>query len=223
MQLRTGLGFPMNGNIFPQAVQALYAQTGRAVPQSTVEQWFPIVPFLSAQNQIPSALYSLVVTRLGPQPDNNPRTSGGTLPVSTEATLSNGSLTLGGYPSGYSESDFVWSSVPVVTVSESYRKQGFPDSTGNRWTTRLEAIYFNGAKLLDSQLQEEDNSDGQPPNYALIDTGNPIIHMATDVLAQITDAWAGNPDVSGYIWPLLQKLYSMLILHPENPELRSAM
>ena len=62
---------------------------------------------------------------------------------------------------------------------------------GNRWTTQLQAIYFNGAKLIDSRTQPVENS-----NYALLDTGNPIMAIANDVLAQITNAWAANPDVS---------------------------
>lgn len=98
---------------------------------------------------------------------------------------------MGGYPSGYGENDFTWSPVPYVTVSETYKNYGFPTSTGNRWTTKLEAIYFNGVRLIDSQLQPTPGS-----NYALIDTGNPIMNLASDVLAQITNAWASNPDVS---------------------------
>lgn len=50
----------------------------------------------------------------------------------------------------------------------------------------------NGVKLLDSRIQPVADA-----NYALLDTGNPILAMASDVLAQITNAWAANPDVSG--------------------------
>lgn len=49
----------------------------------------------------------------------------------------------------------------------------------------------NGVKLIDSRIQPVADA-----NYALLDTGNPILAMATDVLAQITNAWAANPDVS---------------------------
>lgn len=49
----------------------------------------------------------------------------------------------------------------------------------------------NGVKLLDSRIQPVADA-----NYALLDTGNPILAMASDVLAQITNAWAANPDVS---------------------------
>lgn len=52
----------------------------------------------------------------------------------------------------------------------------------------------NGAKLIDSRIQPVADA-----NYALLDTGNPILAMATDVLAQITNAWAANPDVSSNI------------------------
>lgn len=53
-------------------------------------------------------------------------------------------------------------------------------------------ILVNGVKLIDSRIQPEADA-----NYALLDTGNPILAMASDVLAQITNAWAANPDVSG--------------------------
>ena len=49
----------------------------------------------------------------------------------------------------------------------------------------------NDVKLIDSMIQPVADA-----NYALLDTGNPILAMATAVLAQITNAWAANPDVS---------------------------
>lgn len=151
---------------FQQAMNAIYASTRQAVSAATSASWFPIVPLLQAQGKISNTMFSVVLTRLGPAGSNNPRTSGGTLPTSPQATLSEGSLTFGDYPEGYSSSDFVWSSVPYVTISNQYRAYGWPQSTGNRWTTQLEAIYFNGAKLIDSQIQPEAGA-----NYALIDTG----------------------------------------------------
>jgi len=189
-----GLGFPLNGNIWSEAVIGLYQQTQQAVPQSTASLFFPIIPLLQFEGDIEQAVISLVVTRLGPQGTNNPRTSGGTLPTSPQATLSNGTMTFGGYPSGMSESDFTWTQVPVVSVSNQYRNYGFPASTGNRWTTRLEAVYFNGARLIDSQIQPVADA-----KYALIDTGNPIMNIANDVLAQMTNAWAANPE--NYVLP----------------------
>ena len=93
-----------------------------------------------------------------------------------------------------SESQFTWSEVPVVSISDTYISYGFPTSSGNRWTTQIDSIYFNGAKLITSRLQPEPNS-----NFALIDSGNPIMGIATDVLAQITNAWAANP--SNYVLP----------------------
>lgn len=189
-----GLGFPLNGNIWAEAVVGLYGQTGQAVAPSVSSAFFPIVPLLYFEGDISAPIFSLELSRLGPQAANNPKTSGGTLPTSPQATLQDGSMTFGAYPSGLSESSFTWSSVPVVTISERYQDYGFPSSMGNRWTTQLQAVYFNGAKLLDSRLQPNQGS-----NYALIDTGNPIMAIASDVLAQITNAWAANPD--NYVIP----------------------
>jgi hypothetical protein len=53
------------------------------------------------------------------------------------------------------------------------------------------SFIVNGVKLIDSRIQPVADA-----NYALLDTGNPILAMASDVLAQITNAWAANPDVS---------------------------
>jgi len=189
-----GLGFPINGNIWSDAVLAIYEQTKQTVSQAVSSSWFPIVPLLQYEGDVSNAMFSLVLTRMGPQGTNNPKTSGGTLPMSPQAVLSSGSLTIGGYPPGYGESDFTWSPVPYVTVSNTYKEYGFPSSTGNRWTTQLQAIYFNGVQLIESKLQPEASS-----NYALIDTGNPIMNIASDVLAQITNAWASNPD--NYVLP----------------------
>jgi hypothetical protein len=120
----------------------LYEQTQKAVSQSVSSSYFPIVPLLASQNAIPSSIFSLTVTRVGPSGDNNPKTSGGTLPTSPQATLlSEGSFTFGDYPENMSENDFTWCDVPVVTVSDTYRGYGFPSSTGNRWTTQTDAIY----------------------------------------------------------------------------------
>lgn len=189
-----GLGFPLNGNIWSDVVIGLYQQTKEPVPRSTSSSYFPIVPLLQVQNQIAASMYSLVVTRLGPSDSNNPKTSGGTLPTSPQATLSSGVMTFGDYPENMREGDFTWCQVPVVTVSNQYREYGYPESTGNRWTTKTDAVYFNGVKLIDSRIQPVAEA-----NYALLDTGNPILAMATDVLAQITNAWAANPD--NYVIP----------------------
>lgn len=212
-----GLGFPLNGNIWTvsaleaddcfgtashkslfhslqNAVMATYHRTQQTVSAAVSASYFPIVPLLQTQGKIANAMFSLVVNRVGPSGSNNPKTSGGTLPTSPQATLSNGSFTFGAYPPGMSASQFTWSNVPVVTISDTYKNYGFPSSAGNRWTTALEAIYFNGAKLINSRIQPEANS-----NYALIDTGNPIMGIATDVLEQITNAWAANP--SNYVIP----------------------
>lgn len=87
-------------------------------------------------------MYSLVVTRLGPNQMNNPKSSGGTLPTSPQATLlSEGVMVFGDYPDEMTENQFTWCDVPVVSVSDTYRNYGFPDSTGNRWTTKTDAIY----------------------------------------------------------------------------------
>ncbi|KAK9895412.1 acid protease [Cystobasidium minutum MCA 4210] len=185
-----GLGFPLNGNIWSDAVLAIYGQTKQKVSQAVSSSYFPIVPLLYYQNQIASSMYSLVVTRMGPNDANNPKSSGGTLPTSPQATLlSEGTMVFGDYPESMNEDQFTWCDVPVVTVSDQYREYGFPDSTGNRWTTKTDAIFFNGVKLIDSRIQPEAEA-----NYALLDTGNPILAMASDVLAQITNAWAANPD-----------------------------
>lgn len=119
----------------------LYEQTKQTVSQTTSSSYFPIVPLLQSQNQISSSMYSLVVTRVGPSDSNNPKTSGGTLPTSPQATLSNGEMIFGDYPENMNENDFTWCQVPVVTVSSQYREYGYPDSTGNRWTTKTDAIY----------------------------------------------------------------------------------
>lgn len=185
-----GLGFPLNGNIWAAAVVGMYGQTQQTVSQSASSAFFPIVPLLYFEGDIQTPMFSLELSRMGPQAANNPKTSGGTLPTSPQATPQGGTMTFGAYPDGLSESSFTWSSVPVVSISQQYRQYGFPDSMGNRWTTELEAIYFNGAQLINSRIQPEQNS-----NYALIDTGNPIMAIATDVLAQITNAWAANPQV----------------------------
>ncbi|CAD6582610.1 MAG: hypothetical protein CYPHOPRED_002078 [Cyphobasidiales sp. Tagirdzhanova-0007] len=189
-----GLGFPLNGNIWTEALTAIYASTKTKVSAAASASYFPIVPLLQAQGAITNAMYSLVVTRLGPQEANNPKTSGGTIPLSPAATLSTGTLTIGNYPAGMTENQFTWSAVPTVTVSSQYVNYGFPASTGNRWTTQMQAVYFNGAKLINSQIQPEAGA-----NYALIDTGNPIMGIASDQLAQITNAWAANPD--NYVIP----------------------
>lgn len=39
------------------------------------------------------------------------------------------------------ESDFTWSPVPVVEFTQQGIARGLPSSTGNRWTTPLEAMY----------------------------------------------------------------------------------
>ena len=125
---------------------AIYQQTKQKVSQAVSSSYFPIVPLLYYQNVIPSAIYSLVVTRLGPTDDNNPKSSGGTLPTSPQATLlSEGSMVFGDYPENMSEGQFTWCEVPVVTVSDTYRGYGFPDSTGNRWTTKTDAVYCEQA------------------------------------------------------------------------------
>ena len=51
--------------------------------------------------------------------------------------------------------------------------------------------------MIDSQIQPVTDA-----NYALIDTGNPIMNIANDVLAQMTNAWAANPEVSPPLLPL---------------------
>ena len=149
-----------------EALTAIYASTKTKVSAAASASYFPIVPLLQAQGAITNAMYSLVVTRLGPQEANNPKTSGGTIPLSPAATLSTGTLTIGNYPAGMTENQFTWSAVPTVTVSSQYVNYGFPASTGNRWTTQMQAVYFNGAKLINSQIQPEAGA-----NYALIDTG----------------------------------------------------
>lgn len=188
-----GLGFPLNGNIWAAAVVGLYQQTQQTVSPATSSAYFPIVPLLYFEGDIQTPMFSLELSRLGPQAANNPKTSGGTLPTSPQATRSNGSMTFGAYPEGLSESSFVWNTVPTVSISQTYKQYGFPASMGNRWTTQLQAVYFNGARLIDSRLQPVQGS-----NYALIDTGNPILAIASDVLAQITNAWAANPDVGAF-------------------------
>lgn len=55
----------------------------------------------------------------------------------------------------------------------------------------LSFFLVNGAQLIDSRIQPV-----QGANYALLDTGNPIMAIPPDVIAQITNAWAANPDVS---------------------------
>lgn len=121
---------------------AIYQQTQKKVSQAVSTSYFPIVPLLQSQNQISSSIYSLIVTRSGPSNSNNPKTSGGTLPTSPQAEyLSNGMIVFGDYPENMSENDFNWCQVPVVTVSDTYRGYGYPDSTGNRWTTKTDAVY----------------------------------------------------------------------------------
>lgn len=121
---------------------AIYQQTQKTVSQSISSSFFPIVPLLQVQNQISQSMYSLVVTRLGPNRMNNPKSSGGTLPTSPQATLlSEGVMVFGDYPDEMTENQFTWCEVPVVSVSDTYRNYGFPDSTGNRWTTKTDAIY----------------------------------------------------------------------------------
>ena len=119
----------------------LYQQTQQSVPQQISSSYFPIVPLLQVQNQISNSIYSLVVNRVGPSDSNNPKSSGGTLPTSPQATLSDGTMTFGDFPQGMKEDDFTWCNVPVVTVSNAYRNYGYPSSTGNRWTTKTDAVF----------------------------------------------------------------------------------
>ena len=94
----------------------------------------------------------------------------------------------------YSEDQFLWTPVPYVAFTEQGQSRGLPRATGNRWTTPLEAIYFNGQQLTNTTQQSSLEDDGGI-FYTLIDTGNPSTSMPRDVLSQITNAWAANPSV----------------------------
>lgn len=177
-----GLGFPLNGIVWLEAITRYYNQTGQALSLNESAEYWPIVPLLFHEERIPRNLFSVEVDR------NNETV------VPTAATqfdyTEGGTLTLGDFPEGLGESDFSWSPVPVVEFNEVGQARGLPVATGNRWTTPLEAIYFNGRRL-DDTLQQTDNEDGY---FVLIDTGNPSTALPSDVLSQITNAFAANPD-----------------------------
>jgi len=97
-----------------------------------------------------------------------------------------------------SESDFAWSPVPIIRFTQAGQARGFPAATGNRWTLSLEAIYFNGRQLTNTTEQTSYYDDGET-YYALIDSGNPSVGIPQDMMAQITNAYAGNR--AGYTVP----------------------
>ena len=144
------------------------------------------MPLLHHEGRIPRNLFSVEVDRDpadAPPPTGFVYTAGGT-------------LTLGDFPEGTQESDFTWSPVPVVEFNEVGVSRGLPKATGNRWTLELQGIYFNGARLQDT---EEGSAGTDGKQYLLIDTGNPSTGLPQDVLLQITNAFAANPSVSAYL------------------------
>lgn len=88
-----GLGFPFNGNIYLQILQAFEA-AGRPLTAEQTQRFFPLVPLLEYQGQIDQALYSIVVDRLD---SNAPLTADNQF----NTVFSNGTLTFGYYPEGY--------------------------------------------------------------------------------------------------------------------------
>lgn len=180
-----GLGFPINGVIWLTILDETYNTTGSVLTREQSELYFPIVPLLVTERHIPRPLFTVDVER------ETELDSGPPVNVTFDYTPG-GSLTLGGYPEGLGESDFTWSPVPVVEFTQQGTARGLPGSTGNRWTTPLEAMYFNGARIRDTRLQTDIQNDGGN-YYMLIDTGNPSFSMPRDMMSQITNAWAANP------------------------------
>lgn len=95
----------------------------------------------------------------------------------------------------HSESDFTFSDVPILRFTQAGQARGFPAATGNRWTLPLEFVYFNGRRL-DNTTQQVSILDDRGIHYALVDSGNPSVSMPPDMMAQITNAYAGNRQVS---------------------------
>jgi hypothetical protein len=56
--------------------------------------------------------------------------------------------------------------------------------TGNRWTTPIESVYFNG-KLLSNTTQQPSTQDDEGIFFALVDSGNPSLTFPTDMMTQI--------------------------------------
>jgi len=182
-----GLGFPINGEIWLQMVELYYNTTGEWPTTAQSSAYYPIVPLMHAQGTIAANLFSLEVSRLGPRAifesilyANN-----------FNYTENGGILTLGDYPEGTSESDYTWSDVPIIRFTEAGQARGFPAATGNRWTLPLEYIFFNGKRLDNTTLQPSVIDDGGV-YYALLDSGNPSISIPSDMMEQITNAYAGN-------------------------------
>jgi hypothetical protein len=89
-----GLGFPFNGAIYVTILEAFQAANQPLTAEET-QRFFPIVPLLEYQGKIDQALFSIVVDRLDSEA---PLTASNQF----DTVFSNGTLTFGGYPDGYS-------------------------------------------------------------------------------------------------------------------------
>jgi len=91
-----GLGFPINGEIWLEMLELEYNLTGRWLTPNESSAYYPIVPLLYAQGDISQQMFSLEVSRLGPDAiaaDNSN-------PLDFNYTDNGGILTLGDYPEG---------------------------------------------------------------------------------------------------------------------------
>lgn len=87
------------------------------------------------------------------------------------------------------ESQFTFSPVPIASINELGQSIGIPSATGNRWTTPLEYVYFNGLRLTNT-TQQPSIQDDEGYFFALVDSGNPSLTFPSDMMAQIVGGFA---------------------------------
>lgn len=201
-----GLGFPISSPIWREVTDNYYNTTRRFLPLSQSQNYYPFVNMLYQQGSIPRQMFSLEV-----YPDPAAPIAQNTA-VNYTYSRSAGYLTLGDYPEGTTEASFSFSQVPYLQINPAYVQAGYPNATGYRWTAVLEAIYcetsrlhprqkhrltftpfflVNDRRLNSTRLQASATIDGNR-YLALIDSGNPTMILPSDVMSQITTAYAGN-------------------------------
>ncbi|KAL8276885.1 hypothetical protein RQP46_010713 [Phenoliferia psychrophenolica] len=192
-----GLGFMLNS---ASLSAVLTAESAKGTPLSVEEAtaYWPLVPFLAHNGSIDAPIFALQLDHLPWSQVVTAATSALSGAVNAsygDFVYEGGTLTLGGLPDGHEETDFTFVDVPLPAygLSPTLQEKGFPaPNSALAWQAPIDALYFNGKRLVDTTLQPSlANDSGR--FYSLIDSGNHGLNLPSDMLSQITGAWAANP------------------------------